>query len=66
MPNLKNAALIALLEHSTVAAAAKASGISQPPEDPPRVPPGLAVVEDRPAEEPTEVTVTFSGSHLDN
>ena len=30
MPNRKNAALIALLEHSTVAAAAEASGISQP------------------------------------
>lgn len=30
MPNQKNTALIALLEHSTVAAAAEASGISQP------------------------------------
>ena len=30
MPNLKNTALVALLENPTVAAAAEASGISQP------------------------------------
>ena len=30
MPNRKKSALIALLEHTTVAAAAEASGISQP------------------------------------